>query len=144
MLIAGLDLKALLEMTVTLPNERESTGRSADDFHQVHQAVCVFFCGVMAAAGESAPLVYLRPAHSHATGDDGDKNLQLRLCFSGRPDEAGGEGGSPPDDGQRSLVPESSHRVHGGRPDRRQTAGRRVRRVSVERDHRVLHRRSDT
>ena len=98
----------------------------------------------MAAAGESAPPVYLRWAHSHVNGDDGDKNHQLHLCFSGRPDEAGGEGGSPPDDGQRSLVPESSHGVHGGRPDCRQTAGRRVRRVSVERDHRVLHRGSDT
>lgn len=73
-----------------------------------------------------------------------DRNPKLCLCFSGRPDQAGGQGGSSADDGERSLVPESSHRVHRVRPDGRQTAGRRLRRVSVERDHRVLHRRSDS
>lgn len=64
----------------------------------------------------------------------------LSLC-SGCPNEAGGEGSASADDGQRSLVPEPSHRVHRVRPDRRQTAGWRLPGVSVERDGGVLHRR---
>lgn len=57
----------------------------------------------------------------------------MSLC-SGCPNEAGGQGGASAYDGQRTLVPESSHRVHRVRPDRRQTAGWRLPGVSVERD----------
>lgn len=63
--------------------------------------------------------------------------------LSGRPDEAGGEGGSPADDGERSLVPESTHRIRRVRPDRSQKAVWRLRCLSMERDRGVLHRRSD-
>lgn len=76
---------------------------------------------------------------SHSLGVTEDLRF-LSLC-SGCPNEAGGEGSASADDGQRSLVPESSHRVHRVRPDRRQTAGRRLPGVSVEREGRVLHRR---
>ncbi len=67
-----------------------------------------------------------------------------RHCFSGHSHEAGGEGGSPADDGQRTLVPESPHRVHGGRPNCHQTARWRLQHLPVERDCRVLHCRSDS
>lgn len=69
------------------------------------------------------------------------EHLHFPSLCPGCPNKAGGEGGTSANDGERSLVPESSDGVHRVCPDRRQTAGWRIRRVSVERDHRVLHRR---
>lgn len=69
------------------------------------------------------------------------KSLHFLSLSSGCPNKAGGKGGATAVDGERSLVPESSHRVHHVRPDCHQTAGWGIRRVSMERDRRVLYRR---
>lgn len=69
--------------------------------------------------------------------------ISCSACLLGCTNQAGCQGGSSANDSERSLVPQSPNRIHCGRSDSYQTARWGIRCFCMERDHWVLHSRSD-